>query len=423
MISSMKTSGIEPGLLRIFRYFTGIAMIYYAVLAIYTAIQTGEGDTFPQIQSYINFSINLVLLIYLYLGWLQRRLKGYYLPLALITATIVLIFSNLIYLADPHEEAYATIMRSWLLFPMMIVPLVLIAWQYRFRYVIVFILFATAVEYFVLLPKTIRIDLETVSILGVPLIRAFAFGTVGHIVTRLIDTQRAQRVELIRANLHLSQHANTLEQLATSRERNRLARELHDTLAHTLSGLAVNLEAIKFILGEDQDEVHTMLDRALVNTRTGLMETRRALKDLRVKQLEELGLGNAIRNLAQDAALRAGFELKLNISGNLDDLLPEIEQCYYRVAQEALQNIVKHANAKYASMKLVEDNCLLTMVIADDGVGFDLSAIGFDDELGLKGMRERAAMVGADLEVYTRPEEGTTIQLSLELPYGQSLDL
>ena len=416
MIINMKDRGIEPGLLRIFRYFTGIAMVYYAVLALYTAIQTGEGNTFPQIQSYINFSINLVLLIYLYMGWLQRRLKRYYLPLALITSTVVLIFSNLIYLADPQEAAYATIMRSWLLFPMMIVPLVLIAWQFRFRYVIIFILFATAVEYFVLLPKTFYMNLETVSILGVPLIRAFAFGTVGHIVTRLIDTQRAQRVELIRANVHLSQHANTLEQLATSRERNRLARELHDTLAHTLSGLAVNLEAIKFILGEDQAEVRGMLERALGNTRTGLMETRRALKDLRSKQLEELGLGIAVRNLAYDAASRAGFELKLNINGNIDDLLPDIEQCYYRVAQEALQNIVKHANADYVSIKLVEDNCVLTMVIADDGSGFEISNVGFEDELGLKGMRERAAMVGADLEVSSRPAEGSTIQLAMELP-------
>jgi len=423
MISTMKGKGIEPGLLRIFRYFTGIAMIYYAALVGYTAIQTGEADTIPQIQSYVNFGINLILLGYLFWGWLERKLKRYYLPIALITATVVPIFSNLIYLAEPQEDAYLTIMRSWLLFPIMIVPLVLIAWQYRFRFVLAFILFATVVEYSVLLPTVGPIYFETAPILGVPMIRAFAFGVVGHIVTRLIDTQHAQRVKLIRANVQLSQHANTLEQLATSRERNRLARELHDTLAHTLSGLAVNLEAIKYILGENQDEVRDMLDHALDNIREGLSDTRRALKDLRSKQLEELGLGIAVRNLAYDAASRAGFELRLNINGNLDDLTPDVEQCFYRVAQEALQNIVKHAQAKYTSLKLVEDRGVLMMVIADDGIGFNLSDVGYEDELGLKGMRERAAMAGAQLDVSTHPGEGTTIQLSLELLYDQSLDM
>ena len=423
MINHMKNNAIEPGLLRIFRYFTGIAMIYYAALVVYTAIQTGEADTIPQIQSYVNFGINLILLGYLFWGWLARKLKRYYLPFALITATVVPIFSNLIYLAEPQEDAYLTIMRSWLLFPILIVPLVLIAWQYRFRYVMAFTLFATLVEYSVLLPTVGPINLDTAPILGVPMIRAFAFGVVGHIVTRLIETQRAQRKKLIRANVHLSQHANTLEQLATSRERNRLARELHDTLAHTLSGLAVNLEAIKFILGENQSDVREMLEHALENTREGLGDTRRALKDLRSKQLAELGLGNAVRNLAHDAALRAGFELRLNISGNLDDLAIIVEQCYFRIAQEALQNIVKHAQSKYASLKLVENKGMLTMVIADDGIGFNVLGVGNEDELGLKGMRERAAVVGADLDISSHPGEGTTIHLSMELPYDQSINL
>ena len=426
MINCMKNRGIEPGLLRIFRYFTGIAMVYYAALVGYTAIQTGQGDTIPQIQSYVNFGINLILLGYLFGGWLERKLKTYYLPLALLVATVVPIFSNLIYLAEPQEYAYLTIMRSWFLFPILVVPLVLIAWQYRFRYVVAFILFATIVEYSVLLPTVGPIYFETAPILGVPMIRAFAFGTVGHIVTRLIDTQRAQRKELIRANVQLSQYSNTLEQLATSRERNRLARELHDTLAHTLSGLAVNLEAIKIILGGDQHEVRNMLDHALRNTRDGLTETRRALKDLRAKQLEELGLGIAIRNQAHDAASRAGFALKLNISGNLADLTPDVEQCYYRIAQESLQNIVKHAHAEYASIKLVEDKGALIMVIADDGVGFnfaDFADVNLDENLGLRGMRERALMVGADLEVSSQPGEGTTIQLSMELAYDQGFDM
>lgn len=419
----MNNRAIEPGLLQIFRYFTGIAMVYYAGLVGYTALQTGEGDTIPQIQSYVNFGTNLILLIYLSVGWLQRRLRQYYLPLALIAATVVLIFSNLIYLADPDEEAYITILRSWLLFPMMIVPLVLIAWQYRFRFVVVFILFATAVEYSVLFPKLIKINFETLPILGVPLIRAFAFGTVGQIVAHLVDTQRNQRKELLRANIQLSQHANTLEQLAVSRERNRLARELHDTLAHTLSGLAVNLEAMKFVPGGESREIRAMLDKALQNTRNGLTETRRALKDLRVKQLEELGLGIAIRNLASDAASRAGFKLSLDIDNNFKGLTSDVEQCFYRIAQEALENIVKHAEAQNVVIQLLEEDHFAKMTVVDDGKGFVVKSIYFEDQHGLQGMRERASEMGAELDISSRPEEGTRIKLVMELPYDQSIDM
>ncbi|MEA3349283.1 MAG: sensor histidine kinase [Chloroflexota bacterium] len=414
----MKHRSIEPGLLRIFRYFTGVAMIYFAALVTYTAIQTGEGDTTSQIQSYLNFGTNLILLGYLSWRWLQRKLKRFYLPVALIAATVVPIFSNLIYLAEPQEEAYFTIMQSWLLFPILVVPLVLIAWQYSFRYVLIFILFSTAVELSVLFPKINTIDFATVPILGVPFIRAFSFGTLGHIVTRLIDTQRAQRKELIRANIQLSQHANTLEQLTTSRERNRLARELHDTLAHTLSGLTVNLEAIKIILGDKQQETRALVERALRNTRTGLLETRRALKDLRVKQLDELGLGIAIRNLANDAAARSGFHLQYAIDENLPEIPPDAEQCFYRIAQETLENIVKHARARHVSINLSKNKNGLMMIISDDGKGFDLSKVDFEDNLGIKGMNERALEVGAIFDISPQSEDGTIVQLTLENPYG-----
>ncbi len=413
----MEQKTIEPGLLRIFRYFTGVAMLYFAVLVTYTAIQTGEGNTTSQIQSYLNFGTNLILLGYLSIGWLQRKLKHFYLPIALIAATFVPIFSNLIYLTDPQEQAYSIIMRSWLLFPILVIPLVLIAWQYDFRHVILFILFATAVELFELFPRMGQIDFVTAPILGVPFIRAFAFGTLGHIVHRLIETQRVQRKELLRANIKLSQHANTLEQLATSRERNRLARELHDTLAHTLSGLTVNLEAIKILLGPEQEEICARVNRALDNTRTGLIETRRALKDLRIKQLEELGLGNAIRSLANDAALRAGFHLKLNIDENLSKIPADAEQSVYRIAQETLENIVKHAEAEHVSLCLQKNDDHLELDISDDGRGFDASSVDYENKMGLKGLRERASAVNADLEISSHPGKGTSVHLVLENLY------
>jgi signal transduction histidine kinase len=406
-----------------FRYFTGVAMAYFAALSLFTALQTGQIVNPSQIQSYVNLAINGVLFGYLSWSWLEKKLGRYYLPVALLAATIIPLFSNLIYLASPQESAQITIFRSWLLFPILIVPLVIIAWQYHFRYVLAFTLLTSIIELVILFTRLEGINFETLPILGLPLIRAFAFGMIGHIVTRLITTQRMQEAKLLSANVKLSEHAVTLEQLTTSRERNRLARDLHDTLAHTLSGLTVNLEAIKILLGDGQPEITERIDHALQNTRIGLTDTRRALKDLRVKQVEDLGLKLALENLYLQAASRKEFHLELD----LPEVVPEssvlIEQVYYRIAQESLTNIIKHADAKSVSLRLYQENSEYIMIIEDDGIGFDLDQQPSLDKLGLRGMQERATDCGSELEIASQPGSGTKITLTTELSYVQNPDL
>jgi signal transduction histidine kinase len=399
-----------------FRYFTGIAMAYFASLSLFTALQTGQIVNLSQIQSYVNLAINGVLFGYLSWAWLEKKLKSYYLPIALITATILPLFSNLIYLASPQESAQLTIIRSWLLFPILIVPLVVISWQYRFRVVLGFIFLTSVIELTILFSRLQTINFETLPILGVPLIRAFAFGTIGHIVTRLIDTQRAQQKKLIEANIKLSEHADTLEQLTTSRERNRLARDLHDTLAHTLSGLTVNLESIKILLGNDHPEINSRIDHALENTRNGLTDTRRALSDLRAKQVEDLGLPLALASLAENAAARGNFDLQITLPDHMPEIPGEIEEIYYRITKESLENIVKHAQARKMSLVLTCRDHLLELMIEDDGVGFDVVEDPSSDTLGIQGMRERAAESGSDLSIQSTPNQGTQIKLTMELP-------
>ena len=411
----MPTEKKRPEVVRTFRYFTGIAMVYFASLSAFTAIQTGQIVNPSQIQSYVNLAINGVLFGYLSWYWLENKLHRYYLPLALIAATIVPLFSNLIYLASPQETAQLAITRSWLLFPILIVPLVLIAWQYKFRVVLAFIVLTTLIELPILISRVETIDFITVPILGVPLIRAFAFGTIGHIVTKLITTQREQQKKLLQANIKLSEHAVTLEQLATSRERNRLARDLHDTLAHTLSGLTVNFEAIKILLGQDHPQITTMLDHALENTRTGLTDTRRALRDLRVKQVEDLGLKIAIENLSIQAETRGQFDIQISMPEILPETSFQLEQCYYRIAQECLENIVKHAQANHVSLNLDLYNSTYILRIEDDGLGFLLSNEENGERLGIKGMKERAAECHGELSIESSPGIGTTIILSTEL--------
>jgi len=398
-------------------------MLYFAALSLFTAWQTGELINLSQIQSYVNLAINGILFGYLSWSWLENKIYRYYLPLALVAATILPLFTNLIYLADPLESAQMTITRSWFLFPILIVPLVLIAWQYRFRVVLAFIFITTIIELSILVPRLKYINYETLPILGLPLIRAFAFGTVSHVITRLIATQREQQRKLVEANIKLNEHANALEQLTLSRERNRLARDLHDTLAHTLSGLTVNLEAIKILIGKEHPQIMLRLDHALDKTRNGLRDTRRALKDLRVKQVEDLGLKMALENLADQAAARGLFDIQLA----LPDLLPEssvpIEQVYYRIAQEALENIVKHAQASLVKLSLAVKDSLYTLKIEDNGIGFETLEERSLDTLGIQGMQERAAECGGDLSVISEPGKGTCIIIKTELNHVQDFNM
>jgi len=398
-------------------------MLYFAALSLFTAWETGEIINLSQIQSLVNLAINGILFGYLSWSWLEARLSRYYLPLALVTATILPLFTNLIYLVDPMESAQMTITRSWFLFPILIVPLVLIAWQYRFRVVLAFIFLTTIIELSTLMPRLKYINYETLPILGLPLIRAFAFGTVGHVITRLIATQRAQQRKLVEANVKLKEHAITLEQLTVSRERNRLARDLHDTLAHTLSGLTVNLEAIKILLGEEHPQIMTRLDHALDKTRTGLRDTRRALKDLRVKQVDDLGLKMALENLAEQAAARGQFTIQLV----LPDILPEsstpIEPVFYRIAQEALENVVKHAQASHVKLTLLIEGSKYSLKIEDNGIAFETQEERTLDTLGIQGMQERAAECGGKLSVTSQPGKGTSVSITTELSHVQNFDL
>ena len=113
-------------------------------------------------------------------------------------------------------------------------------------------------------------------------------------------TRLREQGELLRqANAQLTHYASTLENLTVSRERNRMARELHDTLAHTLTGLSVTLETVKAYWDVDEDKARGLLDKSLETTRTGVEETRRALKSLRASPLEDMGLTLAIQKMAE----------------------------------------------------------------------------------------------------------------------------
>ena len=301
--------------------------------------------------------------------------------------------------------------------PGIFIPLVLIAWQYNLQILALFCMGTGLYDISSAVLIANQLQLQSFPILGVVVIRTVSFMVVGYMVNQLVKTQREQRKALTEANIKLSLYASTVEQLAISQERNRLARELHDTVAHSLSGLAVQLEAMKTVITRKDSEGYQMLDAALKTTREGLTETRRALKDLRATQLDDLGLKLSLYNTASSAAGRGNFALVFNYKDDLGSLPPQLEQAIYRITQEAFENILRHSQATRVNLSLGMVGKTLVLSIQDDGKGFEYSLETPEDSMGIRGMQERAALIGGTLDVSSTPQEGTKIIFRKENPY------
>jgi signal transduction histidine kinase len=402
----------EPGLIKLFRYFAIIGAVYFFARWVYGMSMAENQIIISQMEYFI--IVHAFLLVYLLIPWLERQLKQYYLPIILVLYSVALVVGSVIYLYVPDRTIVDFITNSYGLVPILIVPLVFIAWQYDRKHVLIYTAFTNVSDIAIAVVIAQGISLENLPILSMPIIRGFAFMMVGLVVNQLSDSSRKQKHRLLLANVQLSQYSNTLEHLATSRERNRLARELHDTTAHTLSGISVNLEALKTIAPEDNPEMQGMISTTLEAARNGLSDTRRALKDLRAQPLEDLGLELALRQLIDSVAERAGLKTNVNIDTPLPYLAPNIDQVFYRIAQESLENTARHANAYMVTVELHEEDGKLTMLIQDDGRGFNMNEVHGEGHFGLKGMHERALTIGAELTIESQLGGGTNVQLSWE---------
>jgi signal transduction histidine kinase len=297
------------------------------------------------------------------------------------------------------------------IFPFLFVALMLVAWRYKWQYVLLVILGIAGLNFGMIWSFTVPGSPPFLGGLTVALIQTIIFLAVGFSISYLMSRLNEQQQSLAEANTRLTHHASTLEHLATSRERNRVARELHDTLAHTLSGLSVQLEAVKAYWDIDPQKARSTLEGSLQAAHSGLGETRRALQALRASPLDDLGLSLAVRTMVGDAAARANLALNLSIADKLPSLSPDVEQCIYRIAQEAVTNVAKHAKAKALTVDLESAGEEVTLTVHDDGVGFDLDKKDNANDYGLEGMRERAQLVGGVLTVTSKPGEGTTVKL------------
>lgn len=223
----------------------------------------------------------------------------------------------------------------------------------------------------------------------------------------LSDTWRKEHEALEAANRHLRGYATTVERLATSRERVRLARAMHDTLAHSLSAIIVQLEAIDALQASDPAAVSARLAQVRQQAQTGLKETRQAIQDLRAAPVEELGLVEALEQLTQRFGQRSGIQTDYQIQGDPSPFLPAQANALYRIAEEAFDNVERHAGASQIVVRLSYTDGV-TLTIQDNGRGFDPAQIDAD-KYGLVGIRERAELVGGQVMVDSAPNRGTTL--------------
>ncbi|MEI7643977.1 MAG: sensor histidine kinase [Chloroflexales bacterium] len=352
-------------------------------------------------------------------AWLGRA----FVPLVIgLLSVVPVLMSQMVLMwlpPSPSGGPEAMLVRTM---PLLVMALVLTAWQYGWRAVIAFsggmALLTLGLHLFFFRPG----GPSLLPPLTVVIMQTISFLVVGYFISTLMRQLQRQQVALAQANAQLTDYAATLEDLTISRERNRMARELHDTLAHTLSALSVQLETTSAYWEVDPAAAKRMLDTALNVTRSGLQETRRALKSLRASPLDAIGLAQALRQLAFEAAARGNLRLSLDLPERLPALSVAVEQCLYRVAQEAISNVAHHANAQALTVQL-RVNGSIALRVSDDGCGFTPQQAAAAGHFGMIGMRERAQLAGADLSITSQIGQGTTIQLTIKEATYEGADL
>jgi signal transduction histidine kinase len=417
LLSTDATEGvmIAPGLLRVLQQAVALRLVLAALaVVLYTvALVAGQAPGIVPIWSPWAFLVEAAIFLAFVLWDRPRRSLGNgFLPIALAWFLVAPVIEQALLLRALTPDSLDRLGPGGLpgigfeaLF--LVIPVILATWQYGRRGLLA-ALGVLAVGQIVLAP-VVGADLTNLAfyVLG-SAGRLAMIALVGYVVLQLVNGLRSEHEGLVAANRQLAQRAATVEQLAESRERNRLARELHDTLAHSLTGLSVQLKALETLLVHDPAAAGAQLKEAQATVRSGIQEMRRAIQALRATPLEDLGLAEALRQLCDRLAERTGLQMHPAIAeiGALD---PLTEQAIYRVAETALANVEQHAGASKAWVTLVlTPESRMRLEVRDDGMGFDPENVA-GDRYGLAGMAERAQLIGAALRVESQPGQGARV--------------
>ncbi|AFY34053.1 GAF domain-containing protein [Calothrix sp. PCC 7507] len=233
-------------------------------------------------------------------------------------------------------------------------------------------------------------------------------------------TSLPQNIELIVAlaqqatlAIQLTHLAEQSRQAAILEERNRMAREIHDTLAQAFTGVIVQLGAASRIVPGELAEVQTHITQARDLAREGLSEARRSLNALRPQILETGNLGKAFNRLATQMSASIDTCTTCKVFGQVYPLSADIENNLLRIGQEALTNAIKHAFASRIHIELVYEPTQFTLQVKDNGRGFETDSLSIVKGFGLMGMKERSDRIGAQLTIQSVTGQGTEIKISI----------
>ncbi|MGJ5675249.1 MAG: sensor histidine kinase [Nostochopsis sp.] len=246
------------------------------------------------------------------------------------------------------------------------------------------------------------------------------FGLALVFVLMLMNTilsERESREKLAVANRKLRQYALQIENQATLEERNRIAREIHDSLGHSLTALNLQLETALKLWQSNPGKAQTFLARAKELGSKALQDVRQSVSAMRSDPLQEQSLEQAIANLAESMQRTTGISpmLKINLSHPISS---EIITPIYRIIQESFTNICKYAQATEVKLELRTTNTHLYLIVEDNGKGFDVeqNTTGF----GHQSMRDRTLGLGGKFNIYSTPGSGCQIGVEIPLPrYSQ----
>jgi signal transduction histidine kinase len=425
---------IEPGIIKTFRMYALIRFILGIITAILIIFIKSNLTTLSEQRRIlfdlkipdiylngplINFNLlvlvslgfSALLLLYLHSAILKNKLNNAYIPIGLLLAVGTIIY---------EKQFFSPLNFLWQQSVFIYSLAIITAWQYSYKTV-----FISSISYFFLnllfeisrfkhIPNDVT-DPEFQR-------RLFRFGEslpelisllfIGLIINRLIESQRQHRQQLTQAYQQLEKTNETIEELTINRERARLSRELHDILAHTLSGLSVQIQAILVAFDLNPAKAKTMLENSVTTIDSGLKETRQALKNLRPSFVDELGLVYAIKTKAENLAQQNNWHLELTLPNQQIDLPENVESTFYRIFQESLTNIIKHADTDHVAIALNKIKNKIILNITDNGKGYNLSHT--TEGIGIKGMKERASLIDATLEIHSQIDQGTAITLIWE---------
>ena len=235
---------------------------------------------------------------------------------------------------------------------------------------------------------------------------------------RLNEQQTRERaeglmVELEKANVQLAAYATQAEELAMTQERNRLAREIHDTLGHYLTIVNVQIEAARVVMESDPERALDAMDKAQELTQKGLARVRESVAALRESPVSNRPLGEALGSLVQEAQ-SSGIVTEFTVAGEPLALEHKVALALYRAAQEGLTNVCKHARASRVDVLLDYQPAEVRLEVRDNGVGAAETNGGF----GLLGIRERMQLLGGKLELDTGVGKG--FRLTASVPLSQT---